>query len=145
MLAVKRIRLVGEHRDQVLERILRRAGRAEIGHLSRSELRRTAELIVTHLPQWMASPREAVDERFRAIGSRVFLDGVPLDGEIRALQLIRDDILGYVRDQAAPLNAVEVYAQEEFGLQLMHLFDVMTVSVVRGHEQALREQLEAAA
>jgi hypothetical protein len=138
MLAVKRIRLIGDHWDRVLERIARHAE-------PHCEVWQRAEHIVRHLPEWISGPRENIEERFQEIGGRVFLHGCALDDEIRMLHLIRNEIFNYVGDQAAPVTAVDLYGQEEFAIQLMHAFDAMVVALVRGHQQALREQIRTAA
>lgn len=148
MLSSRLIQMVSEHRDQIAERVIWQVRRdsklLELGKLPESELRERASEILQHLGTWLISKEEDLARRYEQLGRTRFEEGIPLHEVVYALQLIRENMIQYVRDQGMGPTPLELYAEEELEYGADRIFDTIIYYFVRGYERAMRQQSASA-
>ncbi|HVX66082.1 MAG TPA: hypothetical protein VHA11_05760 [Bryobacteraceae bacterium] len=149
MLSSKLLRLVSEHWEEIGARVLRRVRMdsklLEFGRLPEGELRERTRDILLNLGNWMVSREEDLAVRYEKLGRRRFEEGIPLHEVVYALQLIRESMIDYVRDQGLGVTPLELYAEEELEHGADRVFDQIVYYFVRGYERAMREHYTLAA
>jgi hypothetical protein len=113
----------------------------ELGEFPESELRARCSEILQNLDTSLVSPEAEFGKRFERIGRIRFEEGVPLHEIVHAYQIIRNNMIQYVRDQGIGSGALEIYAEKELQSGADRMFDTMIYYLVRGYEQAMRERL----
>ncbi len=116
-----------------------------VGKLPESELRDRAMEVLKNLGRWLvAGSKGEIARRYESLGRRRCQEGIPLHEVVRSLHFLRQQIVGFVREQGIGQNAVQLYAEEE----LQHLaglfFDGAVYHVVRGYEGAMSQAAQAA-
>lgn len=141
--------MISDNWEQIAERTLRRIRRdsklLELGGLPEEDLRERAREILEHLGAWMVSREEDLAHRYESLGRRRFEEGIPLHEVVYALQLIRENMIQYVRDQGLGQTPLELYAEEELEHGADRIFDTIIYYFVRGYERAMREHWVSAA
>ncbi len=148
MLSYRLIRMVSDHWSEIADRVLRQVQRdsklLELGRLSEASLRERARDILQNLDHWMVAKEEELAERYEKLGAQRYEDGIPLHEMVYVLQLLKEGLLQYVRDQGFAQTPLELYAEEELQHTADRIFDTIIYYFVRGYERALREQLAQA-
>ena len=149
MLSAKFIRLIEQHTPQIMARVMSRIHRdPRMPHTQsqlESELRDRGMVLLENLGTWLtAGNEEEVGRRYEQIGKLRFQQNVPLHECVRALCLIREQVLDFVEEQVVSKTSMELYAEEELDRRLGRFFDVLTVCLVEGYEKALRTGKSAA-
>jgi hypothetical protein len=117
-----------------------------IAGLPDSELLEWGEGILRNLSRWTLEGREAeVAERYECLGRLRFQEEVPLHEAVRGLQVLKDVMLEYVRNQGIGHTTVEIYAEEELEHRVGKFFDCLVYHLVLGYENALRKAAHMAA
>jgi hypothetical protein len=117
-----------------------------IAGLPDSELLEWGEGILRNLSRWTLEGREAeVAERYECMGRLRFQEEVPLHEAVRGLQILKDVMLEYVRNQGIGHTTVEIYAEEELEHRVGKFFDCLVYHLVLGYENALRTAAHMAA
>ena len=149
MLSSRLVRLVADHCDEITDRVVRRLQRdaklLEFGKLPERELRERTCDILMNLGRWLISQEEDLGHRYEDLGRRRFEEGIPLHEVVYALQLIRESMIQYVRDQGLGMTPLELYAEEELEHGSGRIFDRIIYYFVRGYERAMRHGSAAAA
>jgi hypothetical protein len=149
MLSSKLLRLVSDHWEEIAARVLGRVRMdsklLEFGKLPEGELRERARDILLNLGHWMVSREEDVAVRYEHLGRHRFEEGIPLHEVVYALQLIRESMVEYVRDQGMGVTPLELYAEEELEHGADQVFDQIVYYFVRGYERAMRDRYALAA
>ncbi len=145
MLSSKLVRLISEHWVEITDRIIRRIRRdaklLETGKLPETDLRERSREILQNLDTWLVSKEDKLAERYERLGRVRFEEGVPLHEIVHALQIVKENMIQYVRDQGMDGSALEIYAEEEFERSTDRIFATMIYYVVRGYEAAIQAQL----
>ncbi len=148
MLSSRLIRLVSDHWEQIAARALRQIRRDaklhEMGSLPEADLRERAREILQNLGTWLVSNEDEMSKRYEALGITRCREGVPLHEIGRALQIIKNCMIQYVRDQGFGISPIQIYAEEELQLGADRIFDSMIYYVVRGYERAMQQRVMAA-
>ena len=64
---------------------------------------------------------------------------MPLHETVRSVQILKDQMLDFVREQGVAQSSVELYAEEELEHRAGLFFDDLIYHLVRGYEGALRK------
>jgi hypothetical protein len=143
MLSSKLLRVVSEHWEEIAVRVQQRiradSELMELGKLPEAELRGRAREILLNLGHWMVSKEEDPSARYESLGRHRFHEGIPLHEVVHALQLIRECMVDYVRDQGMGVTPLDLYAEEELEHGADRVFDRIIYCFVRGYESAMRE------
>ncbi len=149
MLSSKLIGMVSDHWEEITRRVIwqirRDANLPEIGKLPEADIRDRAREILQNLGSWLVSKDDDIGRRYERLGKIRFEEGVPLHEIVRALQIIKENMIQYVRDQGFGHSPLEIYAEEELQHSAARIFDRMVYHVVRGYERAMRENVSSAA
>jgi hypothetical protein len=141
--------MISDHWEEIFERVLRRIRRdsklLELGSLPEAELRLRARDILQNLGGWLVSREEDLARRYEMLGRLRYEEGIPLHEVVYALQLIKESMIQYVRDQGLGQTPIELYAAEELQHGADLIFDTLVYYFVRGYEQALRGRTMSAA
>ena len=90
--------------------------------------------------------REAeLDREYEILGKTRFEEGVPLHESVRALYVIKDKMIDFVKEQGVKRDSMELYAEEELEHRVGRFFDELVIHLVRGYEGAWRRAAHAAA
>ncbi|MGE5646116.1 MAG: hypothetical protein ACM336_10025 [Acidobacteriota bacterium] len=143
MLSSRLIRFISDHWEQIAARVLRQIradpNLVELRRLPEGELRERAREILQNLDEWLLCPEEELAERYEALGRRRFEEGIPLHEVVYSLQLTRENMIQYLRDQALPETPLDLYAEEELDRGSDRIYARMVYYVIRGYERAMRE------
>jgi hypothetical protein len=109
-----------------------------------SELRDRGLILLENLDRWLAAgSEEEIGRRYYEIGRRRLEQGVPLHECVRALCIIREQVLDFVEEQLFAKTTLELYAEEELDRHMGRFFDMLTIHLVQGYEAALRNRIAA--
>jgi hypothetical protein len=144
MLSVKLVQLVESHWEQISARILHKIRNdprlTHINKLSESELRERAREVLNHIGDWLgAKLDEPLALRCEALGRQRLAEGIPLHEVVLARLIIKEGLMEFVGDHAFVETSMQLYAEGELEKGVGHLFDRMIYYVIRGYEEALRE------
>lgn len=150
MLSGKLIQLIESHPREITERVLREIWRdPDLMHLHRlpeAELRERGQLLLENFGLWLTgrNEEEFIKEQ-EAIGKLRFEQGVPLHEAIRALCIIKYNIIDFLEEQGIPKDPLGLYAEEELEHRIGRFFDILIFHMVRGYEVAWHRAVRAAA
>lgn len=150
MVSAKFVQLIESHADQIADRVvaeLRRHDRARhIAGLPETELRESCHRVLRNLGHWLtASSEEEIARYYEERGRVRAAEGVPLHEAVYLLQLLKNRMLDFVRNQGIAQTSIDLYAEEELEHQVGRFFDAAIYHLIRGYEQALRGPLRAQA
>jgi len=133
--------MIEDHSDGIADRFVRRlrqdAHLAQISRLPESELRGRALDVVRNFGHWLVPGQEQeTAQRFEDLGRRRAAESIPLCEVVRALQILKEDVLDYVREQGVGRTYLELYAEEELEHIAGKFFDSAVYHVVCGYEGA---------
>lgn len=145
MLSYRLIRSISEHWSKIADRAVRQVQHSskllELGKLSEAGLRERARDILQNLDHWLVAKEEEVAGRYERAGRQRYEEGLPLHEMVYALQLIKETMIQFVRDQGYAQTPLELYAEEELQHSADRIFDTIIYYFVRGYERALRERI----
>jgi len=143
MLSGSRVQLIQAHWEEIASRVIAAIkSRPDLKALSQRpevELREWCQEILEKLGYLLGATKdEEVQRRFRQLGQLRFEESIPLHEAVLRLHIMKDKIIGFVHEQAYPMTAVQLYAEEELEHRLSRLFDAYVYYVVCGYEDAMR-------
>ncbi len=106
--------------------------------LPEPDLRERSREILQNLGAWLVSKDHELARRYERLGQTRCQEGVPLHEVVRTLQIIKNNMIQWVRDQGIGQSPLEIYAEEELEHGADRIFDTMVYYVVRGYEKELR-------
>jgi hypothetical protein len=141
MLSGKLIHLIEAHYKEITNRIIREIWRhpdlVQLRRLPEAELRERSQIILENFGGWLASEKEeSLAKQQETIGMLRYEQGVPLDEVVRALCLIKYNIVDFVEEQGIPKDPLGLYAEEELEHRISRFFDTLIIHVVRGYQLA---------
>jgi len=141
--------MVSDHWADIAARALLRIRRdsklLEFGKLPEADLRERAREILQNLGHWLVSSENDLGRRYENLGRQRFEEGIPLHEIVYALQLLRESMIQYIRDQGLGRTPLDIYAEEELEVGSDRIFDTIVYYFVRGYERAMRERFTATA
>jgi len=140
MLSARLIQMIEDHWQPVGARFLRQIrGAAELPQMQTlpdSELLDRAHSVVRNLGHWLTSSHKDWGSYYENLGRTRRHEGIPLCEVVRALQILKDTIVDFVRDQGFGKTSVDLYAEEELEHLISRCFDQAVFHVVHGYEAA---------
>jgi len=149
MLSAKLVQLIESHWREIAARLIQAVhNNPEMSHLAKKpdlELREWCQNILENLGYYISTPKdEEVKGRYRTFGRLRFEENVPLSEAVLRLQVLKEKIIGFVREQGFPMTAVQLYANQELEQRIGRFFDAMVYHVVCGYEDQMRRALRRA-
>ena len=145
MLSAKMIHQIEDHWQPITEvaiaRIRKDAGLKHLATLPASDLEDRGGEILGRLGDWLTGDDERLARRYQDFGRKRFEENVPLSESVRGLQIFKDTIIDYARDEGFASNTLEIYAEEELEHSVSRFFDWLIYHHVRGYEKAMRSAL----
>ncbi len=142
MLSARLIQMIEGHWQPISARFLRQIRSSpelpQLQRLSDSELVDRAENITKNLGRWLLSSEKDISSRYESLGFSRYQEGIPLHEVVRAIQILKENIVGFVRDQGFGGTSVELYAEEELEHLISRFFDSAVYHVVHGYEETMR-------
>jgi hypothetical protein len=140
MVSAKLVHQIEDHWEAVSQRLLRlirtSRGLPALGRMPESELTEACRRILRNLGHWLlSSSEEEIAIVYESVAKQRRREGIPLSEAIRGMQLMKEATLAYLRDEGAAETTVDLFAEEEFELQLGRFFDLLVYHLARGYEQ----------
>jgi hypothetical protein len=150
MLSARLIHLIETHQEEISSRVVheirRHADLSHIRNLQDVELRERGRQILGHLGKWLAEAKEEeLGREYERIGKIRHEESIPLHESVRALYIIKDRMIDFVKDQGIKRDSMELYAEEELERRIDRFFDELVIHLVRGYEGAWRRASHASA
>ncbi len=150
MLSGTLMRLIENHSEQitsvVLKQIRENPNLKHLSSLPDSHLRGIWNEILAKLERWLEPrQRDALGREYEKLARTRLEQGIPLHECVLALQLVRNQAIEWVKQQAIRRDYLEIYAEEELERWLDNFFDFLIYHSVKGYESALQEKALSAA
>ena len=143
MFSSRLIQLIESHADQISAKVILQIREdpklRELRELPESDLQDKAREILKNLGHWLLSKDDEIARHYERLGRIRFEESVPLHEIVLALQIIKQKMINFARDQGMLDTAVNIYAEEELEYSVDRFFDHVIYHSVRGYEEALRE------
>jgi hypothetical protein len=141
MVSAKLVHQIEDHWEAISGRFLRllRAshGLQHLSHIPESEINEACRKLLHNLGHWLVSSSEdEIARLYEKIGRERYAQGMPISESIRAVQLMKDATLDFVRDEAEVRTGVDLLAEEELEYKLGRFFDLLMYHSARGYEEA---------
>jgi hypothetical protein len=138
------IQMIEDHSEQITARVVRRIQLdpelAHAGRLPEWDLRDRAQEVLKNLGRWLAKKQEEeLAKRYEWLGRLRYEESVPLHETVRSVQILKDQMLDFIREQGVGQSSMELYEEEELEHRAGLFFDDLIYHLVRGYEGALRK------
>jgi hypothetical protein len=143
------VQTIEDNCERITDRIVGRQREdpdlVQVRRLPDSELRDRAREVLKNLGRWLVAGREGeTAQRYESLGRRRCEESIPLHEVVRSLHILRQHIVGFVREQGIGHSSLELYAQEELEHLVGLFFDGAVYHVVRGYEGVVHRAAVAA-
>jgi hypothetical protein len=148
MLSGNLIHLIEVHHKEITGRTIREIARhpdmVHLRTLPEAELRERSQDLLEHLGDWLTSgSEEELARQQEAIGVTRFEQNIPLHEAVRALCLIKYNLIDFVEEHGLPKDPIGLYAEEELEHRIGQFFDLLIIYLVRGYELAWHRAAQA--
>ena len=146
MFALRLVRLVEEHADQLAENLLKKLKSSEACNelltlVPDSELKNRAYEIYRHVGEWLLSKSEAeVEERYLGLGARRAKQDVPFSQMLYAIQTVKENMWDFLRNEDF-MEAQDLIGEMELLYSLERFFDRVIYFASVGYEGARARQV----
>jgi len=146
MFALRLVRLVEEHADQLAENLLKKLKASEscndlLSLVPDSELKNRAYEIYRHMSEWLLSRTEAeIEERYLGLGARRAQQDVPFSQMLFAIQTVKENLWDFLRNEDF-MEAQDLIGEMELLYSLERFFDRVIYFASVGHEGARARQV----
>lgn len=139
MVSAKLVHQIEDHWEAVSQRFLRlirtSRGLPALGRMPESEVTEACRRILRNLGHWLVScSEEEIAIVYESVAKQRRREGMPLSELIRGMQMMKEATLTYLRDEGTVETSVDLFAEEEFELQLGRFFDLVVYHLARGYE-----------
>ena len=146
MIAVRLVRLIEQHSDELTDGLLQKfQTSARTTHLRKvpiQELRNRSHEILRNLSDWLLSKSEAeIERRYREIGALRAAQDVSLAHVCWGLFLTKEHIWNFLQREGFLRGALEIFGELELLRLLDQFFDRAICYCVEGYENAKLERL----
>lgn len=122
--------------EQAIRRVQEDPETPNYKSLTDDELRSRARDLLSNLGQWLnRQDTGLLDRRYEELGRVRHQDGFPLHEVVYKLNLLKRTILDHARDHHLEMNAMQLYAEQEFLQKLDLFFDRIIYRVVKGYSE----------
>ncbi len=141
MLAYRLVRLIETHSEQLASGLLKKLNLCnkcnEFTQVPQEEFKQRVSEIYQNLGEWLLGKGELeIDRRYREVGQRRALQGVPLSQLVWAIALTKENLIEFLQRESLELKPVEMMGELEIMQLLEQFFDRATYYAALGHEQA---------
>jgi hypothetical protein len=150
MLSGRLVHLIETHWEEIISRVI-----SEIHHNPQlatfrtaveADMRETGRVLLRDLGRWLgAGDKEEIVQHYERLGGLRFQDGMPLHEAVRVVGLTRERVLDFVEEHLDTKTTLALYEEEELDRHVGRFFDLLTVHLVKGYEEAMRRELRAPA
>ena len=146
MFALRLVRLVEEHADQLADSLLKKLQTSEsctdlLALVPDSELRNRAYEIYHHMSEWLLSKTKAeVEERYLGLGAQRAKQDVPFSQMLYAIQAVKENLWDFLRNEDF-LEAQDLIGEMELLYSLERFFDRVIYFASVGYEGARARQV----
>jgi len=146
MFSYRLVRLIETHADKLasgLEKKVLSSGYVTCYRIiPNHELRERVYEVYRHLGDWLLGKNQAeIENRYREIGARRALQGVPLAELIQAIILTKENLWDFLKSEAVVDRAVEILGELELLRMLDQFFDRAIYFAAVGYQEKV-EQLK---
>jgi hypothetical protein len=136
------VQMIEDHSEQIAGKVLRRVHQdpelPAMRRLPQSELKDRCQDVLKNLGHYLSvNKKDELVIRYETLGRRRFEESIPLHEVVRTLQILKESMIGFVRDQGVWQNSLELYAEEELQHRVGQFFDKLVYYVVRGYEEGI--------
>jgi hypothetical protein len=144
MIAVRLVRLIEDHSDELTEGLLRKfqtsLRTSDLRKVPAEELRNRTCEILRHLSDWLLSKSDGdIEHRYSEMGSLRATQGVSLADVCWAIMLTKEHIWDFLQQQGFLRGPLEIYGELELLRLLDQFFDRAVCYVAEGYERAEME------
>ena len=149
MFALRMVRLIEEHADEISARLLKKLKQSEacddLLHLvPDNELKQRAFEIYRHVSDWLVAKTESeVEERYIGLGARRAQQDVPYSQMLLAIQTVKETLWEFLRQEGL-LESQELLGEFELLFSLDRFFDRVCYFAAVGYESARARQVARA-
>jgi len=141
MLSGKLIQLIEAHQEQIAANVIREIrAHPDLAHLRKlpdAELRERGQKVLENLGTWLGTSQETeLARNYETLGRARFEASIPLHESVRALCILKDKMIDFVKQNGVVGNTLDLYAQEELQRRVGRFFDSLVIHMVRGYESA---------
>jgi len=150
MLSGRLVHLIESHWEDVVSRVITEIHRdPQLTHFRsavEADMRESGRILLQDLGHWLgAGNKDEIAQHYEHLGSLRFQDGMPLHEAVRVVALVRERVLDFVEEQLDAKTALALYEEEELDRRLGRFFDLLTIHMVKGYEEAMRREFRAPA
>ena len=132
----------GRLTEEVLEAIRNDPHATAYNHLDSNTLREAVDGLFHHLGEWLTARTDhAVESYYRKIGCERCLQGIPISQLVRALLLVRCEVLRFL-GTAAVGDAAELHLENQLELAVCEFIEKAIYYASVGYEDACRAAIE---
>lgn len=140
MIAYRLVRLIETHSDQLAEGLLEKLSHdpktCRYGDAPTREFQERVIEIYQHLGEWLLGRTESeIEQRYIEIGRRRAEQGVPLSQLICAINLVKQNLLDFLKRESVLDQPVEVLGELEVLQLLENFFDRAIYYAALGYER----------
>jgi hypothetical protein len=141
MIAMRLVRLIEEHSDELARGLMSRLDRhpslVELRRVPAEELRQRVYEVYRNLSDWLLNKTEGeIEARYTAIGARRAIQGVPLSQVVFALHAVKEYLWEFLQREGLVERHVELFQEIELLRLVERFFDRAIYFAARGYEQA---------
>jgi len=146
MFALRLVRLVEDHADQLADNLLKKLRASEscndlLTLVPDSELKNRAYEIYRHASEWLLSKTEAeIEERYLGLGARRAQQDVPFSQMLYAIHTVKENMWDFLRNEDF-MEAQDLIGGMELLYSLERFFDRVIYFASVGYEGARARQV----
>jgi hypothetical protein len=148
MLSIKLVQLIERNWQEIANRmavtVRKHPNLPMLAKKSDADMRDWSQRILENLGELLSSPKEEDTRHFQTLGKTRFEEQVPLHEAVLRFQILKDKIIGFIHEQGLPMDALQLYAEEELERRVDRFFDACVYNLVRGYEDAMRRAARVA-
>jgi hypothetical protein len=143
MLSIRLVQLIENHWEEIAQRVIQairsQPDMQQLAKRPEIELREWCQQILENLGDLLSvTKQEELQKQYRILGKMRFEENIPLHEAVLRFHLMKNKIFEFVHEQGFPMNAMQLYAEEELEHRMSRFFDACVYQVVCGYEGALR-------
>lgn len=147
MIALRLIRLIEEHSDQIARRVAAKVRSSphagEMKKVSEPELIAGLQELLQHLSEWLLTKTESdIENRYMAIADRRAKQGVALADCCWATVITKEFLWDYLQKQGFLRNPIELYGEMELLSLLNQFFDRALCYMAEGYQRCAPPKTE---
>ncbi len=143
MLSTRLVKLIESNWEEIATRLIVAVRKhPEMEYLASRpdlELREWCQEILENLGYLLSMRREdEIRQRFEILGRMRFDENIPLHEAVLRVHLLKDKVIGFIHEQGFPMNAAQLYAEEELEHRINVFLDSSIYHFIRGYEARAR-------